>query len=198
MNDASLDIVHAATDYGEYDELMDEYLSCIHMSDAAVQELCDYFTKQYEETGRKVVLAFAGDHAPSFVAHVADKTRTEGNDLQILERSTPFFIWANYPLENIDAATSTADSLNRMDMVMLAPTIAQQAGLPLTGYYTYLLAMKQQTPVVTAANDYMKVDGTYGTYGEDESLDAWVKGYLALEYHNIGAHAKRVQSIFGQ
>ena len=67
MNDASLDIVHAATDYGEYDELMDEYLSCIHMSDAAVQELCDYFTKQYEETGRKVVLAFAGDHAPSFV-----------------------------------------------------------------------------------------------------------------------------------
>ena len=84
MNDASLDIVHAATDYGEYDELMDEYLSCIHMSDDAVQELCDYFTKQYDETGRKVVLAFAGDHAPSFVDHVADKTRAEGNDLQIL------------------------------------------------------------------------------------------------------------------
>ena len=62
----------------------------------------------------------------------------------------------------------------------------------------YLRAMEQQTPVVTAANDYMKVDGTYGTYGEDESLDAWVKGYLALEYNNIGAHAKRVQSIFGQ
>lgn len=198
MNDVSLDIVHAATDYGEYDEPMDEYLSCIHMSDAAVQELCDYFTKQYEETGRKVVLAFAGDHAPSFVGHVADKTRAEGNDLQILERSTPFFIWANYPLENIDAATSTTDPLNRMDMVMLAPTIAQQAGLPLTGYYKYLLAMKQQTPVVTAANDYMRADGTTHAYGEDESLDAWVKGYLALEYNNIGAHAKRVQSIFGQ
>ena len=198
MNDSSLDIVHAATDYGEYDELMDEYLSCMHMSDAAVQELCDYFTKQYEETGRKVVLAFAGDHAPSFVKHVADTTRAADNDLQILERSTPFFIWANYPLENIDAATSTEDPLNRMDMVMLAPTIAQQAGLPLTGYYKYLLAMKQYTPVVTAANDYMKVDGTTGTYGEDESLDAWVKGYLALEYNNIGAHAKRVQTIFGQ
>ena len=198
MNDSSLDIVHAATDYGEYDELMDEYLSCMRMSDAAVQELCDYFTKQYEETGRKVVLAFAGDHAPSFVKHVADTTRAAENDLQILERSTPFFIWANYPLENIDAATSTEDPLNRMDMVMLAPTIAQQAGLPLTGYYKYLLAMKQYTPVVTAANDYMKVDGTTGTYGEDESLDAWVKGYLALEYNNIGAHAKRVQTIFGQ
>ena len=198
MNDASLDIVHAGTDYGEYDDLMDEYLSCIHMSDAAVQELCDYFTKQYQETGRKVVVAYAGDHAPSFVDHVADKTKVDGNDLQILERSTPFFIWANYPLDNIAAATNTQDPLNRMDMVMLAPTIVQQAGLPLTGYYKYLLAMKQQTPVVTAANDYMKVDGTTGTFGEDASLDAWVKGYLALEYNNIGAYAKRVQSIFGQ
>ena len=198
MNDASLDIVHAGTDYGEYDDLMDEYLSCIHMSDAAVQELCDYFTKQYQETGRKVVVAYAGDHAPSFVDHVADKTKVDGNDLQILERSTPFFIWANYPLDNIAAATNTQDPLNRMDMVMLAPTIVQQAGLPLTDYYKYLLAMKQQTPVVTAANDYMKVDGTTGTFGEDAALDAWVKGYLALEYNNIGAHAKRVQSIFGQ
>ena len=91
MNDASLDIVHAATDYGDYDALMDEYLSCIKMTDAAVQELCDYFTAQYEKTGRKVIVAMAGDHAPSFVGHVADPSFAEtDNELQILERSTPF------------------------------------------------------------------------------------------------------------
>ena len=56
--------------------------------------------------------------------------------------------------------------------------------------------MKQNTPVVTAANDYMKVDGTTAEYGVDETLDAWAKGYLNLEYNNIGAHAKRDQSIF--
>ena len=85
MNDASLDIVHAATDYGEYDELMDEYLSCIKMTDAAVQELCDYFTAQYEKTGRKVIVAMAGDHAPSFVTHVADPSfAAAGNDLELL------------------------------------------------------------------------------------------------------------------
>ena len=93
MNDASLDVVHAATDYGEYDELMDEYLSCIKMTDAAVQELCDYFTAQYEKTGRKVIVAMAGDHAPSFVTHVADPSfAAAGNDLELLQRSTPFFI----------------------------------------------------------------------------------------------------------
>ena len=196
MNDASLDIVHAATDYGEYDELMDEYLSCIKMTDAAVQELCDYFTAQYEKTGRKVIVAMAGDHAPSFVTHVADPSFAAGNDLELLQRSTPFFIWANYPLEHTDAAVSTADPLNRMDMVMLTPTLLQQAGLPLSDYYKYLLEMKQNTPVVTAANDYMKADGTTAVYGVDPALDAWVKGYLNLEYNNIGAHAKRDQSIF--
>lgn len=196
MNDASLDIVHAATDYGEYDELMDEYLSCIKMTDAAVQELCDYFTAQYEKTGRKVIVAMAGDHAPSFVTHVADPSFAAGNDLELLQRSTPFFIWANYPLEHTDAAVSTADPLNRMDMVMLTPTLLQQAGLPLSDYYKYLLEMKQTTPVVTAANDYMKADGTTAVYGVDPALDAWVKGYLNLEYNNIGAHAKRDQSIF--
>ena len=108
MNDASLDIVHAATDYGEYDELMDEYLSCIHMSDDAVQELCDVLYQTVRGDRPQGSAGVCRDHAPSFVDHVADKTRTEGNDLQILERSTPFFIWANYPLENIDAATSTA------------------------------------------------------------------------------------------
>ena len=196
MNDASLDIVHAATDYGDYDALMDEYLSCIKKTDAAVQELCDYFTAQYEKTGRKVIVAMAGDHAPSFVGHVADPSFAEtDNELQILERSTPFFIWANYPLEHTAAATSTTDPLNRMDMVMLTPTLLQQAGLPLSDYYEYLLEMKHNTPVVTAANDYMKVDGSTAEYGADPALDEWAKGYLMLEY-NIGAHAKRDQSIF--
>ena len=98
---------------------------------------------------------------PALSSHVADASfAATDNDLQILERSTPFFIWANYPLEHTAAATSTADPLNRMDMVMLAPTLLQQAGLPLSDYYEYLLEMKQNTPVVTAANDYMKVDGS--------------------------------------
>ena len=183
--------------HGDYDALMDEYLSCIKMTDAAVQELCDYFTAQYEKTGRKVIVAMAGDHAPSFVGHVADPSFAEtDNELQILERSTPFFIWANYPLEHTAAATSTTDPLNRMDMVMLTPTLLQQAGLPLSDYYEYLLEMKHNTPVVTAANDYMKVDGTTAEYGADPALDEWAKGYLMLEYNNIGAHAKRDQSIF--
>lgn len=195
MNDPELDLVHAATDYGEYDEVMDEYLSCMYLTDQAFGELTDYFTQVYEETGRKVIVAMAGDHAPSFVDHVADKTIASENDLQILERSTPFIIWANYPLENAGEANEN-DPLNRMDLCMFAPAVAEQAGLPLTDYYEYLLAMQDDVTVMTAGNDYMDANGVTHVYGENETNDDWVHGYFALEYNNIGTHAKKNDSLF--
>ena len=42
----------------------------------------------------------------------------------------------------------------------------------------------------------MTPDGHTSTFGENETLDAWVHGYLNLEYNNVGAHAKRDQSLF--
>ena len=195
MNEPELDLVHAATDYGEYDSVMDEYLSCMYLTDQAFGELTDYFTQVYEETGRKVIVAMAGDHAPSFVDHVADKTIASENDLQILERSTPFIIWANYPMENA-GETSDTDPLNRVDLCMFAPMVAEQAGLPLTDYYRYLLAMQDDVTVMTAGNDYMDASGTTHVYDENETNDDWVHGYFALEYNNSGTHAKKNDSLF--
>lgn len=195
MNEPELDVVHAATDYGEYDSVMDEYLSCMKKTDEAFGELTQYFTDVYEQTGRKVIVAMAGDHAPSFVDHVADKSIAAENDLQVLERSTPFVIWANYPLENA-GQTNEKDPLNRMDLCMFVPTVAEQAGLPLTDYYKYLLAMKEEVPLMTAGNDYMDAYGATHLLGENPVNDDWVNGYFALEYNNIGTHAKKNEALF--
>ena len=196
MNDDTQNIVHAAADYGAFDHTMDEYLSCVRMSDAAFGELCGYFTDLYARTGRKVIVAMAGDHAPSFVAHVSDPALGQGDELTLLQRSTPFVIWANYPLPNADAAQNPADPLNRMDMVMLTPTLLEQAGLPLSDYYRYLLTLKDAAPVVTGTQDYTLPDGTVAAFGEDAARDALVRGYFDLEYNNIGTRANRVQTIF--
>ena len=196
MNDDTQNIVHAATDYGAFDHTMDEYLSCVQMSDAAFGELCDYFTDLYARTGRKVIVAMAGDHAPSFVTHVSDPALGQGSELTLLQRSTPFVIWANYPLPHADAAQNPADPLNRMDMVMLTPTLLEQAGLPLSDYYRYLLTLKDTAPVVTGAEDYTLPDGTAARFGADLARDALVRGYFDLEYNNIGTRANRVQAIF--
>ena len=181
MNDASQNLVHAATNYGAFDHSMDEYLSCVQLSDAAFGELCAYFSEQYARTGRKVIVAMAGDHAPSFVTHVSDPALGAGSELALLQRCTPFVIWANYPLPNADAAQNPADPLNRMDMVMLTPTLLEQAGLPLSGYYRYL---------------YTLPDGTAARFGADPARDALVRGYFAWEYNNIGTRADRIQTFF--
>ena len=196
MNDDTQNFVHAATDYGAFDHTMDEYLSCVQMSDAAFGELCEYFTDLYARTGRKVIVAMAGDHAPSFVTHVSDPALGQGSELTLLQRSTPFVIWANYPLPHADAAQNPADPLNRMDMVMLTPTLLEQAGLPLSDYYRYLLTLKDTAPVVTGAEDYTLPDGTAARFGADLARDALVRGYFDLEYNNIGTRANRVQAIF--
>lgn len=196
MNDDTQNLVHAATDYGAFDHTMDEYLSCVQMSDAAFGELCDYFTDLYARTGRKVIVAMAGDHAPSFVTHVSDPALGQGSELTLLQRSTPFVIWANYPLPHANAAQNPADPLNRMDMVMLTPTLLEQAGLPLSDYYRYLLTLKDTAPVVTGAEDYTLPDGTAARFGADPARDALVRGYFDLEYNNIGTRANRVQAIF--
>ena len=196
MNDDTQNIIHAATDYGAFDHTMDEYLSCVQMSDAAFGELCEYFTDLYARTGRKVIVAMAGDHAPSFVTHVSDPALGQGSELTLLQRSTPFVIWANYPLPHADAAQNPADPLNRMDMVMLTPTLLEQAGLPLSDYYRYLLTLKDTAPVVTGTQDYALPDGTAAAFGEDAARDALVRGYFDLEYNNIGTRANRVQAIF--
>ena len=196
MNDDTQNLVHAATDYGAFDHTMDEYLSCVQMSDAAFGELCEYFTDLYARTGRKVIVAMAGDHAPSFVAHVSDPALGQGDERTLLQRSTPFVIWANYPLPHADAAQNPADPLNRMDMVMLTPTLLEQAGLPLSDYYRYLLTLKDTAPVVTGTQDYTLPDGTAAAFGEDAARDALVRGYFDLEYNNIGTRANRVQTIF--
>ena len=183
MNEPDLDLVHAATDYGRYDGEVDEYLSCISLSDQAIGELCDYFTRQYQETGRRVIVCLAGDHAPSFVDHIADHDLPD-NDLWMLERSTPYVIWANYPLENA-GQTNPDDPCNRMDLCDLVPTLAEQAGLPLTDYYRYILNMKQSILLQTGGCDYMDHTGTLRAYGTDPAADTLLQGYFAMEYQRM-------------
>ena len=83
-----------------------------------------------------------------------------------------------------------------MDLCDLAPTLVEQAGLPLSPFYQYLLAMKKSVPLQTAGNDYMDADGVTRRYGEDAENDQWMSGYFYLEYNNIGTGARRNDALF--
>ncbi len=195
LNPPEYDTIHAGTDYGAYNDQMDEYLSCLALSDQAFGELCGYFSQLYEETGRRVIVAMVGDHAPSFVTAVADQTLADEESLALLERCTPFVIWANYPLAQAGYA-NPQDPLNRMDLCMLTPALLEQAGLPLSPYYSYLLAMRGEAAAFTNLASYLAADGLLHPLEAGSSADGWVRGYYALEYNNIGSGAHRDDAYF--
>lgn len=187
-------LVHAGTDYGSLDHDMDEYLSCLALDDAALQELIEYFTDLYQETGRRVVLLMVGDHAPYMVTDIADSTLT-GTDLTVRQRATPFLLWTNYPAD-VRVTTETAeDALPVVDLTALMPMTMEQAGLPLSPYYRYLLAMRQQCSAWTNLDGILRPDGSFAEAGTDAELEDWLTGYHLLEYNAMTA-GERDETLF--
>lgn len=189
-NAPSLDTVHVTQDYGMNGEL-NEYLSCLALTDTSLRELLDYFQSLYEATGRRVIVAMTGDHAPSFVDSVADSALT-GMERTLAERGTPFFIWSNYP----QPRAVEMSACGYLDMTAFLPLVAEQAGLPLSPYFQYLLAMRGSCAVWDNLAGTVTPDGVFVPEGQDPQADALKQGYLCLEYNNISTKATRQQMIF--
>lgn len=125
---------------GEY-EKAEQYLSCVHESDRAFQELTEYFSNVSEPT---VILMF-GDHQPgleeSFYERVAESSGGGGTQ-EGIQYLVPYIIWANYELEDISCELT---SLNYLQTIFM-----KAAGLPLTGYQQYLLELQKEYPVISS------------------------------------------------
>ena len=107
MNDKSLDYIQALNNYGDLDETVDEYLSCIYLSDIAFSRLIEYFSK----INRHVVICMVGDHSPYFSDSICNESYTEYERFLRL-RSTPFIIWKNY----IDKSNDTEKYLDNLSL----------------------------------------------------------------------------------
>lgn len=187
-------LVHAGTDYGDYDHGVDEYLSCISLSDDALAELTGYFTDLYETSGRKVVLLMVGDHAPYMAAELTDAA-VAGSDPTIRQRATPFLLWTNYPTEARVETGSAETALPVADLCALMPMAVEQAGLPLSPYYQYILAMRQTYPAWNNLNGILAADGTLVETGSDPRAGEWLSGYYALEYNAL-ILSEQISSLF--
>ena len=186
--------VSAAADYGAYEHDVDEYLSCISLTDDALAGLTDYFTDLYRTTGRRVVLLMVGDHAPYLIDELTDSALT-GAERTIRQRATPFVLWTNYPAETRVTTGTAGDALPVVDLCALLPMAAEQAGLPLSPYYRYLLAMRQEVSGWTNLDGVLLPDGSVAADGASAEADAWVSGYYMLEYNALTA-SERVESLF--
>ncbi|MBE7032023.1 MAG: hypothetical protein E7401_03565 [Ruminococcaceae bacterium] len=181
INPEAADTVHSLTDFGDYTDDINEFMSCIRESDRAFEHLTKYF-KNHE---RDVVICMVGDHAPSFATALVDSSQLE---VTFNLRSTPYVIWSNF---NIPANTPA-----ELSMPVLVPTALELAGVPLSPYYRHILNMAEKTPVITAFNLYKTTDGEVFNYTDSTDYKHDIDIYFDMVYNNVANKDKRINSIF--
>lgn len=182
--------VHLVDFPGNAKDAAEQYLTCIRLSDAALEELVSYLSGIDEKT----LLLFFGDHQPGLpVSFYPDALGVPEDqqtfEMQQLQYETVWTIWANYDIPEADGLVM---SPNYLSSYLLSLT-----GLPLTGYQQYLLNQKETIPAMNAFG-YLGNDGQQHPYGEETQEEAsYLEDYRCLMYSELTAGRKRDGSFFG-
>lgn len=179
---------HGSYNYGYFDEelsssgMLDishsdalEYLSLVKKTDESISVLIDYFKNADEPT----VILFFGDHQPkledAFYEDVFDKNTENFTSAEIAKMyQIPFFIWANYDIEEEEGVNT---SINFLTSILFDKT-----GIETTEYQNYLLDLAENYPVVSRLG-YVTEDGIYQTFGGIEYLPDELKEYWHYQYY---------------
>lgn len=179
---------------GEYEgkyPKTDQYLSLMKRSDQAFQYLVEYFSRIDEPT----MIVMFGDHQPSvedeFYDDIAGMPSSEITVQEhLLWYETPFIIWTNYSMPSED--------MGRLGAVYLSSEVLWRANLEMTPYNRFLLAMKEDLPVVHFLGCYDR-EGTYYYWAKAESercpYQDTVLDYEALVY-NHSLDRKKFKELF--
>lgn len=156
---------------------VEQYLTLIHESDAALADLVAYFSGVDEE----VVIVFFGDHLPflptAFYQMLHDAP-TDSLDEMEKERAVPYLIWTNY---DSPAQTPPLTSLN-----YLSNYVYEAAGLPLPAYNQLLRRFQQTAPVVNSLGYYSPSAGRFLPLEEAQREEAETLSlYRQLEYNAL-------------
>ena len=172
---------------GKYPDV-DQYLTLLHRSDQAIEKLISYFSG----VNRDVVLCFFGDHLPRLEPAFLEQLhggRFDKLDEQQKTKLVPFFIWANYPLEQ---KTLECTSLN-----YLATHLLEAAGLKLPAYRQFLKKLEQEIPAVNADGYYSVSKNGFRPIDEASGREAeLLRDYRMMVYNNALDRTSRDADLF--
>lgn len=156
-----------------------QYLSLVHESDKAVQNLIEYFS----QVDDPVEIVFFGDHQPSLNSNFYPLLNGKGmsglteDELEALY-TVSFFIWTNYdtPEETVDIT-----SLNYLSTMTL-----ERAGIELPAYNKFLADMMETVPAINSRGYYSKEKECYQHIDDATGEEAeWIKRYHMLQYNSM-------------
>ena len=171
-------------------EPLNQYLTLIHKTDQALENLIDYFSKVDDRT----IIVFFGDHQPSlsssFYPYLNGKGLS-GLTLSELENlyTVPFFIWTNYD--------SGKESVELTSLNYLSTLALERAGIALPAYNQFLADMMEEIPAVNSRGFYSKSQGKFLHVEDAAGEDAkWLKNYEILQYNNMFDKRNKSELIF--
>ena len=182
LNDEIYDTVHIRQDFGEYTDKINEYLSCISLSDQAFR----YLTSYYKNVDRPVIICMVGDHAPSFSLDIVDAKYSDMEKAERL-RKVPLLIWSNYQTLDMNFET--------ISMNYIPSTLLDFAGIEnMSYYYRYMNEIKETIPIISAYDAYIDASGNIYRYTDISPYQEQINQYLFMEYNNIKGN--RRQELF--
>ncbi len=168
--------------------LANQYLSLVKRSDDAFKELINYFS----EVEEPVVICMFGDHQPSIeVAFVEEVMGKPVSALSVEEEQkrhmTPFYIWANYDIEEKE--------IERLSANYLSSLVLKTAGAQLTEYNKYLLELSKTLPVIDTVG-YIDKDGNNYSWNSVSEYSDLLKKYEFIQHNNVFDKSNKKEEIF--
>lgn len=180
---SAVDVTVYPTDEELQTPELEEYLSLVHMTDAAFEDLVDYFSGVQEKT---IILMF-GDHQPSLsdsVYALMDPNLAGGNvSNEYLEEKyqVPYVVWANYDLDGPEVP--------RISPGFLHSLFLDYADIQMSDYDRQIYECMHKYPAINALGCYDAEGKYYPTSQIDE--DEVLADYKKSAYYSL--FGKRVE-----
>ena len=128
---------HLKGDFSDYEKnQVETYLESLHNSDYYLSE----FLEKLEKSSEKTVVLFYGDHAPGVFGRV---NGSKDEKVKRLAQLTPYFVWANFELEN-----DSPDFLDTTTPNCLVPTTFSLLNLEKPAHLNLVSAVCNETPIL--------------------------------------------------
>ena len=166
-----------------------KYLSLVKASDDAFRDLVEYFQKVDEPT----IICMFGDHQPNieteFIASLLGTNNINNLSLEQEQKRhiTPFFIWANYDIEE--------KYIDKLSANYLSSYMLDIAGVKLTDYNKYLLKLSETLPVIDTVG-YIDANNNYYKWSDNSEYSQVLGEYEKIQYNNIFDSENKNNSIF--
>lgn len=166
-----------------------QYLTLARETDRAVE----YLIEHYKTVERDTVIVFFGDHMPNVEPAFYEELNGgpfDTLDEQMKKQMVPFFVWANFDIEERQIPCS---SINYLPLYTL-----EAAGLPLPPYMQFLKDTEAVIPAINAYGYYSAQEQCFLPLEDASGAEAdAIRAYEYLQYNNMFDSEHRSEHFFG-